>query len=204
MIRAVGKNLQDMTGLDENATLSQVGEVLQKRQVAFVTKVLDNLNRFPSAIEKNDILQQLEGGLGDFEEAEGLRERIQQEMRENRSALQSEMRREAGGLERETARKFNDNLESRVPIYCSVSNVSSNARQTGMLRSFLIKPTPVVRGVAHGLTRMHVEHFRQSLYNGLGRLDDLKLGNVAVRGDVGEPEDGIIIDTSDPLLIEAL
>ena len=213
-VHHIGEMLRLASGLEEKATLAEVAGVLHSRHVAFAEKILDHLEVFRSARDKQDILRQLQNALYS-DEGDGAQARITEHGGHVLQQIEGELKKNYDSYTKEVAdgqladenvitERWNSSLESRGAIYCDVSQVSTSQRPGNKLFSFRIKPAPVVRGAVNGLTRMHIEHLRQSLYQKANKLNEFVTGEPIIHEKLGSPEDGIIIDTSDSLLVQEL
>jgi|SRR3989344_1687808 len=207
----LGKVYKIATNLGDASTLKEVAKTLYERQTILAERALAQLDSFPRAQDKWNVLKQLQTALYPYEDdvvqrpsTEKSRQvlgKIKDALEKNYDPYQAEVKQEKEKSEDAMAQHMNSSLESRGEIYCDVSFVSSAGKKG---QSFRIKPASVIRGVTQGLSRMHLEHYRQLLYAKAKRLDEYIAAEPIIEESIGEPEDGIVVSTSDGLLIEHL
>lgn len=203
-LQALGKMFQSISGLSGSATINEVNGVFLKKQRAYAERVLTQIDSFDNVIERKDILQNIRLSLDDEspETSELIGRMLEKEM-ELQPAYKAAMKVRTRGEHQERLQELNGTLESRGKIYCDISRVSST-RASGKERSFRFRPVGYTPRSSLGLNRMNIEQYRQSLYAEAGKASEFVPAEPIVIENVDNPENGIVIETSDPLLISEL
>jgi hypothetical protein len=202
----LGESLQKTSGLSSTASLREVGEAIAKKKADFTKRILGDLDSFPTATKKRDALNALQQLLQNSDEPvqRDLYEEIIEAQMKNQSAYEKEQVRMQNDQEKKRIGAFNETLEKRAGIYCTATKVASVNHEPNAT-TYRIKPKGLlIWGVSRGLTRMHIEHWRQSEYAKAGKLADYVPGQLKIEERIEHPEDGILITTSDPLLLRLL
>ncbi len=203
-LQELGKLFQGISGLSDSATIGEVNEALLKKQRAFAERVLTQVDSFESVIERKNILKDIRLGFDDESlETGALVERMLAKEHELQPVYQAAMRKKNRAERQERLQRLNESLESRGEIYCDISRISGT-RASGKERSYRFRPVGYMPGNSLGLNRMNIEQYRQSLYAKAGKTGVFVPAEPVMIENVDDPENGIVIETSDPLLIAEL
>ena len=203
-LQRLGRLLQGISGLSDSATIGEVNDVLLKKQRAYAGRVLTQIDSFEDVIERKHILQNIRLGLdGESQETSALIGRMLEKERELEPAYRTAMRERTQAEHRQRVQGLNESLESRQEIYCDISRISGT-RASGKERSFRFRPVGYTPRSPLGLNRMNIEQYRQSLYVKAGKASEFVPAEPTVIENMDDPENGIVIETSDPLLIAEL
>ena len=204
-LAAFARIVQKASGLPSSATLADVADVLAGKQRNYATFILEHIDEFPDILDRKSILQHVRLGLrGESPEDATVITRMLEKEAGFGPAYREALKKQGAAKEADAIKEWNESLESRGEIYCDISRVYSSDRNAGKNQSFRFKPVGHTRGSERGITRMHIEHYRQSIYEKAGRAGDFVPAESIVHENVESPADGIVIDTSDSLLIAIL
>ncbi len=197
--------LQKVTSLPGSATIEETIASLKKKHVEYGEYILAHIHEFPNTVDQINVLRDLENSLDEESpEMEALYERLLEKEEELKPAYRAAIKESSDAREAESTHKFNTALESRTRIFCDVTPVYSANREKGKSHSFRFQVVGYDRGSAQGLNRVHIEHYRQSLYEKAGRAAEFVPAEPIVRESIEGDERAIVIETSDPLLIVML